>query len=66
MYLRLRNDVAGLCLSFLTAQVTTFCVIGHLPDPEGKVEWPDGGPTGGDVWEWQVRVPSWARQRDVI
>jgi len=32
------NDVAGLSLSFLTAQVLRFMIGGHLPDEEGKEE----------------------------
>eukprot|EP00392_Amoebophrya_sp_AT5.2_P010663 g10728.t1 len=31
------NDVAGLCLSFLTAQTATYLVVGILPDSEGEL-----------------------------
>ncbi|CAD7946281.1 unnamed protein product [Amoebophrya sp. A120] len=32
------NDVAGLCLSFLTAQAVTFSTVGIIPDSEGELE----------------------------
>lgn len=32
------NDIAGLCLSFLTAQATVYAIIGRLPNSEGELE----------------------------
>ena len=40
------SQVAGLCLSFLTSQSAVFLVVGHLPDTEGKVRWPDWSEEG--------------------
>ncbi|CAD7954643.1 unnamed protein product [Amoebophrya sp. A25] len=31
------NDVAGLCLSFLTAQSATYFVVGYIPSAEGEI-----------------------------